>query len=160
MNRKSNFLIVLFAVSLVFSLAATQQPKADDTVTCLVSGKEIKKSEAKGTYEYKGKTYYFCCENCQETFIKDPEKILSQKAGEAHSHAEHQHKQTENETKEHKCDSCTEEQEQNMAVDPVCGMKIKKADAKDTYEYKGKTYYFCMAGCKEKFVKNPEKYIK
>ena len=27
-------------------------------------------------------------------------------------------------------------------------------------EYKGKTYYFCAKGCKEKFEKNPEKFIK
>jgi P-type Cu+ transporter len=26
--------------------------------------------------------------------------------------------------------------------------------------YKGKTYYFCCAGCKAKFEKEPEKYAK
>ena len=31
---------------------------------------------------------------------------------------------------------------------------------KDLYaEYKGKKVYFCCAGCKEKFEKEPEKYI-
>ncbi len=47
----------------------------------------------------------------------------------------------------------------DTAVDPVCGMTVKKADAKATYEYKGTTYYFCNAGCKESFVKDPEKYL-
>jgi Cu+-exporting ATPase len=27
-------------------------------------------------------------------------------------------------------------------------------------EYKGKTYYFCCAGCDTKFKENPEKYLK
>jgi len=36
---------------------------------------------------------------------------------------------------------------------------VKKSEAL-VYEYNGKTYYFCCAGNKEKFTKNPEKYIK
>lgn len=43
-------------------------------------------------------------------------------------------------------------------IDPVCGMKIDKSEAKATSEYKGKTYYFCSEGCKGKFDKGPEKY--
>ncbi|MCM8786412.1 MAG: YHS domain-containing protein [Candidatus Omnitrophica bacterium] len=27
-------------------------------------------------------------------------------------------------------------------------------------EYKGKLYFFCCPGCKEKFKSNPEKYLK
>jgi Cu+-exporting ATPase len=46
------------------------------------------------------------------------------------------------------------------AVDPVCGMKVKKEGAKHTFEYKEETYYFCMAGCKDKFEADPEKYLK
>jgi YHS domain-containing protein/TusA-related sulfurtransferase len=46
------------------------------------------------------------------------------------------------------------------AVDPVCGMSVKKAEAKATYEYKGTTYYFCSAGCKDAFAKDPEKFLK
>lgn len=46
-----------------------------------------------------------------------------------------------------------------MAQDPVCKMTVdeKKAEAKS--DYKGKTYYFCAKGCKEKFDKEPEKYV-
>jgi YHS domain-containing protein len=47
----------------------------------------------------------------------------------------------------------------DTAIDPVCGMTVKKADAKATYEYKGTTYYFCCSGCKDAFVKDPEKYL-
>jgi putative ABC transport system ATP-binding protein len=35
--------------------------------------------------------------------------------------------------------------------DPVCGMKISKADY--VLEYRGKTYYFCSKDCKKKFQK-------
>jgi len=47
----------------------------------------------------------------------------------------------------------------DSAVDPVCGMTVKKAEAKATYEYKNETYYFCNVGCKDAFAKDPEKYI-
>ncbi len=46
------------------------------------------------------------------------------------------------------------------AKDPVCGMTIKKATAAATAEYKGMTYYFCNTGCKDAFLKDPEKYLK
>jgi YHS domain-containing protein len=46
-----------------------------------------------------------------------------------------------------------------MAMDPICGMEVDEKKAAATYEYKGKTYYFCAVGCKEKFSTNPEKYI-
>ena len=47
-----------------------------------------------------------------------------------------------------------------MAVDPVCKMNVDEKNAAATYEYKGKTYYFCAVGCKEAFAKDPEKHLK
>jgi Cu+-exporting ATPase len=47
-----------------------------------------------------------------------------------------------------------------MAVDPVCGMEVNEKKTAATYEYKGRTYYFCAVGCKDKFIKNPEKFVK
>lgn len=46
-----------------------------------------------------------------------------------------------------------------MAIDPVCKMEINEKEAAAICEYKGKTYYFCAVGCKEKFAKNPEKFL-
>jgi YHS domain-containing protein len=46
-----------------------------------------------------------------------------------------------------------------MAKDPVCGMEVDEATAKFKTEYKGTTYYFCCAMCKERFEENPEKYL-
>jgi YHS domain-containing protein len=47
-----------------------------------------------------------------------------------------------------------------MATDPVCKMNVVEDKAAAKTEYKGKTYYFCATGCKEKFEKEPEKYVK
>ncbi|MFQ5795002.1 MAG: YHS domain-containing protein [Candidatus Bipolaricaulia bacterium] len=43
--------------------------------------------------------------------------------------------------------------------DLVCGMEIKMDEVAATYEYQGKTYYFCAPGCKRQFEQDPEKYI-
>jgi xanthine dehydrogenase accessory factor len=45
------------------------------------------------------------------------------------------------------------------ALDPVCGMAVEIATAHFTSEYAGTTYYFCAAGCKRSFDKEPKKYI-
>jgi YHS domain-containing protein len=46
-----------------------------------------------------------------------------------------------------------------MAIDPICKMEVEESKAAATYEYKGKKYFFCSSGCKEKFAKEPEKFI-
>jgi len=46
-----------------------------------------------------------------------------------------------------------------MAKDPVCGMDVDEKSAAGKSDYQGKTYYFCSAGCKASFDKNPEKYV-
>lgn len=46
-----------------------------------------------------------------------------------------------------------------MAKDPVCNMDADEKKAAATSVYKGETYYFCARICKEKFDKNPEKFI-
>ncbi len=47
-----------------------------------------------------------------------------------------------------------------MTQDPVCGMTVDEKRAAGTSTYKGQTYYFCAKSCKEKFDKDPEKYIR
>ena len=46
-----------------------------------------------------------------------------------------------------------------LEKDPVCGMTVDPSRAKATHEYEGKLYYFCCAGCKEKFKADPAKYL-
>ncbi len=46
-----------------------------------------------------------------------------------------------------------------MAKDPVCGMSVDEKKPAATAMHEGKTYSFCSAACKDKFVKNPKQYI-
>jgi Cu+-exporting ATPase len=45
------------------------------------------------------------------------------------------------------------------AVDPVCGMTVDPATAKHRADYRGQPYYFCSAGCRAKFIADPQKYL-
>jgi Cu+-exporting ATPase len=47
----------------------------------------------------------------------------------------------------------------HLAVDPVCGMKVDSHTATYRTEHAGRTYYFCSAGCREKFVAEPARYL-
>lgn len=47
-----------------------------------------------------------------------------------------------------------------MATDPVCKMSVDEKQAVATAVSGGKTYYFCSAGCKRAFEKEPAKYAK
>jgi Cu+-exporting ATPase len=42
------------------------------------------------------------------------------------------------------------------AIDPICGMTVTVATARHTAEVGGKTYYFCCAGCRSKFLQREE----
>src|SRR5581483_6735275 len=46
-----------------------------------------------------------------------------------------------------------------VAIDPVCGMKVKIAGAKNTAVHGGRTYYFCSPGCLAKFAAGPARYL-
>jgi Cu+-exporting ATPase len=43
--------------------------------------------------------------------------------------------------------------------DPVCGMNVNLATAKHVHEHAGRKYYFCGAGCVEKFKASPQGYL-
>ncbi|MEG3178656.1 heavy metal translocating P-type ATPase [Sphingomonas sp. RB3P16] len=44
-------------------------------------------------------------------------------------------------------------------TDPVCGMTVDPAKAAHHAEHAGQTYHFCCAGCRTKFVTNPDAYL-
>jgi Cu+-exporting ATPase len=46
-----------------------------------------------------------------------------------------------------------------LEKDPVCGMNVNPATAKHAHEHAGKNFYFCCAGCAEKFKANPHEYL-
>lgn len=42
--------------------------------------------------------------------------------------------------------------------DPICGMPVEEERAAGSSEYGGRVYYFCSAGCREKFSEDPGRY--
>ena len=42
--------------------------------------------------------------------------------------------------------------EEAEAIDPICGMKVTKAEARHIWEGDGQTFYFCCEGCRRRFA--------
>ncbi|UCC41610.1 MAG: YHS domain-containing protein [Candidatus Aminicenantes bacterium] len=109
--KHSKILVLFLAFSFVLVVTGIAQEQAEETVVCPVSGKEVKKSEAKGPYEYEGKAYYFCCPNCKEAFMKSPEKYTQKKT----------------EMKEvYTCPMHADVKSDKPGKCPKCGMKLEK----------------------------------
>jgi xanthine dehydrogenase accessory factor len=47
---------------------------------------------------------------------------------------------------------------QHEAIDPVCGMAVDVATARHRSTHDGRTYYFCSAGCRERFEADPARF--
>jgi xanthine dehydrogenase accessory factor len=45
-------------------------------------------------------------------------------------------------------------------VDPVCGMTVDIKDPTYVADHNGRTYHFCCAPCQERFVAEPERYLR
>jgi Cu+-exporting ATPase len=46
-----------------------------------------------------------------------------------------------------------------LAVDPVCGMKVDAEISLHRHTHVGRAYAFCSAGCREKFIADPGRYL-
>jgi Cu+-exporting ATPase len=46
-----------------------------------------------------------------------------------------------------------------LEIDPVCGMEVDPQTAAGSFEYRGKTYYFCSEGCLADFREDPGSYL-
>eukprot|EP01035_Chromulina_nebulosa_P026208 gene26208-34285_t len=51
-------------------------------------------------------------------------------------------------------------QAKDLAKDPVCGMSVDPATAKHRFSYAGTDYFFCGARCRERFMAEPDKFLK
>jgi len=99
-----------------------------------------------GTYEHAGTTYSFCGPKCRERFAAAPDKFLAKtSAGCCGAHVP---------------EPAAVAQPDETAVDPVCGMTVKRAAPRGgTFDHEGTTYYFCNPKCRERFVSDPAKYL-
>ena len=98
---------------------------------------------AKNTHEHEEKKFYFCCAHCVEKFKANPANYLNPT---------------------HPAGLVTLGMPKSAPVvsaerDPVCGMEVNPPTAKYAQEYAGRKYYFCSAGCSEKFRSAPQSYI-
>jgi P-type Cu+ transporter len=115
-----------------------------------VCGMTVDPGTAKFTYSHRGQAYYFCCAHCLEKFKTDPEKYLEKPASAVSSTlvtlgGPASPKKSIGEAR-------------SQVKDPVCGMDVNPSAAKHKLVHAGETYYFCSAGCAEKFRAHPEKY--
>ena len=46
-----------------------------------------------------------------------------------------------------------------MGLDPVCKMDVNPASADAQSEYEGVSFYFCSQACKERFDREPLRYV-
>jgi Cu+-exporting ATPase len=43
----------------------------------------------------------------------------------------------------------------DIAIDPVCGMTVNTTASKHQVSHGGRTFHFCAARCREKFIADP-----
>jgi P-type Cu+ transporter len=112
-----------------------QRKKSDDIETAIdpICGMTVLPDPAAGQYDYKGNTYYFCCEGCLNKFKADPDAVLNK---------------------------TVKEPSEEKFIDPICGMTVSPDTAAGEYTYKGTTYYFCSIGCLERFRADPATYLR
>ncbi len=115
-----------------------------------ICGMTVDPDKAAGRHDYKGETYYFCAVSCLERFRADPEGALGKKPLTLITIP------TSGSTRKPlpmMMPMATGE------IDPVCGMTVQPASAAGSYEYEGKTYYFCATSCLTKFQNDPAYYL-
>ena len=116
-----------------------------------VCGMTVDPGTAKFTYSHRGQPYYFCCSHCLEKFKSGPETYLEKPASPTSSMLV---------TLGGPASPNIGTGEARSGVkDPVCGMDVDQSIAKQKLVHAGETYYFCSAGCAEKFRAHPEKYV-
>lgn len=125
--------ILITALALLFiipGIAFSAQEELKPQTKCPVMGGAIDKNVH---LDYQGQRVYFCCDSCKGKFLAEPEKYFEKFKAE----------EILLESVQTKC--------------PVMGGDIDK----NVYlDYKGRRVYFCCGNCKEKFMKEPEKYLK
>jgi len=122
------------------TLRQPSQKEIGTTATCPVTKADFEVSKDTPVIDYKGKSYFFCCEGCIGAFRKDPEKYSS--ALEL---------------------KVREPKDSEIGKRVTC--PVSKGDfevSKDTpvIDYRDKSYFFCCASCIEEFRKDPAKFTK
>ena len=59
----------------------------------------------------------------------------------------------------HGCCSNKASEDTGQTVDPVCGMPVDPATTAHRVAHDGQDHFFCSAGCRAKFVADPDRYL-
>ncbi|HZT43848.1 MAG TPA: YHS domain-containing protein [Chthonomonadaceae bacterium] len=179
-------LLAAIACAAVLLPAAVRADQAG-SYTCPVEGDKIAKVTADTPHaDYKGVRYYFCCGSCPAEFNKEPAKYAKDSKGKvigmslfdpvttkridpdkAAGHSDvhgvryffasaDDKKSFDKNPKKY-----TASPEKHVLYCPVNNQAVASyAAASDYSDVKGTRYYFCCAGCKPAFDKDPDKYLK
>lgn len=115
-----------------------------------ICGMTVDPATAAGSHDHQGQRYYFCGLSCLERFKADPERALQPRPINSAKPTA---------SKPLPMMRPASAVTGTVAVDPVCGMTVQLATAAGSYEYQGKTYYFCAASCLTKFRTDPIHYL-
>ncbi len=122
-------------------------------------------------YEHQSVRYLFCCSGCLNKFAANPEAYLGSEkqsstcCGKPKTDLSNASSQaTEGSavviSKGCGCGSKpVSDAEKTTFIDPVCGMTVTDL-SKPRTEWQGQDYYFCSEKCQQKFIANPEAYVK
>ena len=114
-----------------------------------ICGMTVDPATAAGSHEHRGQRYYFCGLSCLERFKADPERALQPRPASPVKPV----------TTRRPLPMLQPAPVVTGAIDPVCGMTVQPATAAGSYEYQGKTYYFCATSCLAKFRADPIYYL-
>jgi Cu+-exporting ATPase len=115
-----------------------------------ICGMTVDPATAAGSHDHRGQRYYFCGLSCLERFKIDPERTLQPRPVSPSNPSTRRPLPMMQ-----PAPSAME----TSAIDPVCGMTVQPATAAGSYEYQGKTYYFCATSCLTKFRAEPIHYL-
>jgi len=113
-----------------------KQTDATEKFVDPICGMTVSPAAARGELEFEGQKYYFCSKGCLETF-KQQKGIVD--APIAQTEKPHLHEEMR-------------EDKNGSEIDPICGMTVNPVTAVGSFNHAGKTYYFCSAGCLQKFI--------
>lgn len=137
------------------SMTTEKTSKTADTFVDPTCGMTVEPETAAAIYESEaGETVYFCSVGCKDKYVTQIESEgdrntyasrpdnISKEGGEAIvSHGD------------------MKAAPRGQSVDPVCGMSVSPDSAAGKYDFAGETYYFCSAGCLNKFRQNPQAFL-
>lgn len=126
------WLNIVAVVSLLLTFALSRRSVSDDSVAIdPVCGMQVAKDSPAAVGDVDGIRYYFCAPRCQERFMNDPAKSLSQTP-------------------------VMVEDPDGDATDPICGMKVNSKRPSARAESPEGPVYFCSEGCRGQWLAGPK----